>query len=75
MPGFRVWPLRPHPKAHKATLGWGVSSWAGGTGNALIAAANQSGWQAAELWLEHGVVVAINDLGEGVPPDDTPWPW
>jgi hypothetical protein len=42
---------------------------------ALIAAANQPTWQAAELWLEHGVVVAINDLGEGIPPDDTPWPW
>jgi hypothetical protein len=42
---------------------------------ALIAAANQPGWQAAELWLENGVVVAINDLGEGIPPDEAPWPW
>ncbi len=30
---------------------------------ALIAAANQSGWQAAKVWLEDGDVVAINDLG------------
>ncbi|MFO7683472.1 MAG: hypothetical protein R6X34_25850 [Chloroflexota bacterium] len=37
---------------------------------ALIAAANQTGWQAAEVWLEDGRVVAINDLGEGIPPDD-----
>ena len=42
---------------------------------ALIAAANQSGWQAAEVWLEDGAVVAINDLGEGLPPDDLAWPW
>ncbi len=42
---------------------------------ALIAAANQTGWQAAEVWLEDGTVVAINDLGEGIPPDGVAWPW
>jgi hypothetical protein len=42
---------------------------------ALIAAANQTGWQAAEVWLEDGRVVAINDLGEGIPPDGVTWPW
>lgn len=42
---------------------------------ALIAAANQSGWQAAEVWLEDGSVATINDLGEGLPPDDLAWPW
>ncbi len=42
---------------------------------ALIAAANQTGWQAAEVWLEDGTVVAINDLGEGIPPDGAAWPW
>ncbi|MGB4951382.1 MAG: hypothetical protein WBO55_12180 [Rhizobiaceae bacterium] len=42
---------------------------------ALIAAANQSSWQAAEVWLEDGDVVAINDLGEGIPPEGAIWPW
>ncbi len=42
---------------------------------ALIAAANQSGWQAAEVWLEDGSVATINDLGEGLPPDGATWPW
>ncbi len=42
---------------------------------ALIAAANQAAWQAAEVWLEDGRVVAINDLGEGMPPDGATWPW
>lgn len=42
---------------------------------ALIAAANQSGWQAAEVWLEDGDVATINDLGEGLPLDGVTWPW
>ncbi len=42
---------------------------------ALIAAANQSSWQAAEVWLEDGAEVAINDLWEGIPPDGVAWPW
>lgn len=32
-------------------------------------------WQAAEVWLENNAIVAINDLGEGLPPANTPWPW
>ena len=32
-------------------------------------------WQAAEVWLEGSEVVAINDLGEGLPPDGVNWPW
>ncbi len=43
---------------------------------ALVAAANQDAiWQAAEVWLEDGAVVAINDLGEGLPPEGVLWPW
>ena len=42
---------------------------------ALIAAANQAGWQVAEVWLEEGSVVTINDLGEGIPPDGVTWTW
>lgn len=42
---------------------------------ALIAAANQDTWQAAEVWLEDGRVMAINELGEGLPPDGATWPW
>jgi hypothetical protein len=33
------------------------------------------GWRAVEVWLENDVVVSINDLGEGVPPDGALWPW
>jgi hypothetical protein len=42
---------------------------------ALIAAANETGWQAAEVWLDNGRVVAINYLGEVIPPDEVTWPW
>lgn len=31
--------------------------------------------QAAEVWLEDGEVEAINNLGEGLPPEGVPWPW
>ena len=41
---------------------------------ALIAAANQSGWQAAEVWPEEGAVATLNDLGEGLPPAGGTWP-
>ncbi|MBK7180764.1 MAG: hypothetical protein IPH82_26905 [Chloroflexi bacterium] len=36
---------------------------------ALIAAADQTGRSAAEVWLEDGRVVAINDQGKGLPLD------
>jgi hypothetical protein len=32
-------------------------------------------WQAVEAWVEEEEVVAINALGEGVPPDGVAWPW
>jgi hypothetical protein len=32
-------------------------------------------WLVAEAWLQDGGVEAINDLGEGLPLDDTAWPW
>ena len=32
-------------------------------------------WLVAEAWLQDGRVEAINDLGEGLPLDDTAWPW
>lgn len=32
-------------------------------------------WQVAEVWVEEGKVVSINDLGEGVPPEGIAWPW
>ena len=32
-------------------------------------------WRVAEVWVEAGAVVLINDLGEGHPMDDAPWPW
>ena len=32
-------------------------------------------WQVAEVWVEDGKIVSINDLGEGVPPEGMAWPW
>ena len=32
-------------------------------------------WQVAEVWVEEGEIVSINDLGEGVPPEGIIWPW
>lgn len=32
-------------------------------------------WRVVEVWVEAGTVVLINDLGEGYPMDDAPWPW
>lgn len=32
-------------------------------------------WRVAEVWVEAGTVVLINDLGEGHPMDDAAWPW
>jgi hypothetical protein len=32
-------------------------------------------WLVAEAWLQDDGVEAINDLGEGLPLDDTAWPW
>lgn len=32
-------------------------------------------WQVAEVWVEEGEIVSVNDLGEGVPPEGITWPW
>ncbi len=32
-------------------------------------------WQVAEVWVEDGAIVSINDLGEGVPPEGIAGPW
>jgi hypothetical protein len=32
-------------------------------------------WMVAEVWLQDGGIVSINDLGEGLPLDDATWPW
>ncbi len=32
-------------------------------------------WQAVEVWVENWEVVAVNWLGEGLPPEDVEWPW
>lgn len=32
-------------------------------------------WQVAEVWVEDGKIVSVNDLGEGVPPEGIAWPW
>lgn len=42
---------------------------------AVLAVRGLKGWQAAEVWLEGDQVMSINDLGEGVPPEDVTWPW
>jgi len=42
---------------------------------AILAVRGRTEWQAAEIWLERNKVASINDLGEGVPPEDVAWPW
>lgn len=32
-------------------------------------------WQVAEVWVEEGEIVSVNDLGEGVPPEGITGPW
>jgi hypothetical protein len=32
-------------------------------------------WLVAEVWVENGVILGINDLGEGLPLDNSAWPW
>ena len=41
----------------------------------VFAARGQDMWRAVEAWVEEDVVVGINDLGEGIPPDGVAWPW
>lgn len=40
-----------------------------------FAVRNVGYWQVAEVWVLNGRVVSINDLGEGLPLDNTEWPW
>ncbi len=42
---------------------------------AVLAVRGLDEWQAAEVWLEGSKVASINELGEGVPPEDVVWPW
>lgn len=32
-------------------------------------------WLVAEVWVDDGTILSINDLGEGLPLDNTEWPW
>jgi hypothetical protein len=32
-------------------------------------------WTAVEVWLNKGEVETVNGLGEGLPLEDTDWPW
>lgn len=32
-------------------------------------------WLVAEVWVQDGDIVDINDLGEGLPLDNAEWPW
>lgn len=32
-------------------------------------------WLVAEVWVDDGVILSINDLGEGLPLDGSEWPW
>jgi hypothetical protein len=32
-------------------------------------------WLVAEVWVQDDLIVSINDLGEGLPLDDSEWPW
>jgi hypothetical protein len=32
-------------------------------------------WLVAEVWVADGVILDINDLGEGLPIDGAEWPW
>ena len=41
----------------------------------VLAARPLTYWLAVEVWLRDGQVEAINDLGEGVPLKEQPWPW
>lgn len=32
-------------------------------------------WLVAEVWVNHQQILSINDLGEGLPLDESSWPW
>ena len=41
----------------------------------VLAARPLAYWLAVEVWLRDGQVETINDLGEGLPLVEQPWPW
>lgn len=32
-------------------------------------------WLVAEVWLDEGRILSVNDVGEGLPLEDPEWPW
>lgn len=39
-------------------------------------AARQEGqWMVAEVWVQDDAILGINDLGEGLPLENSEWPW
>jgi hypothetical protein len=32
-------------------------------------------WSVAEVWVSDGRILAINDIGEGLPLNNAEWPW
>lgn len=32
-------------------------------------------WSIAEVWVNNGQILSVNDLGEGLPLEDATWPW
>jgi hypothetical protein len=41
----------------------------------ILAARPLAYWLAVEVWFNDGDVEAVNALGEGLPLEDTEWPW
>jgi len=49
---------------------------ADGTRYLVDYAVRQEGqWLVAEVWVEDGIILGINDVGEGLPLDNSEWPW
>jgi hypothetical protein len=32
-------------------------------------------WLVAEVWLDNGAILGVNDLGDGLPIEHVEWPW
>jgi hypothetical protein len=41
----------------------------------ILAARPLAYWLVVEVWFNDGQVETINDLGEGLPLEERPWPW
>jgi hypothetical protein len=49
---------------------------ADGTRYLVDFAVRQEGqWLVAEVWVEDGTILEINDVGEGLPLENSEWPW